>query len=104
MGFLARIENSWDAARAGDGGEVWISNDRVVRSVVREAKLSYDEIRIGPERSRRLNLERWDRAKKLETSTEVNPPTLRTIDSTFSFRHPSPLGVNDETIAARAPL
>ena len=75
--------------RVGEGGDVPILSDRVVRSVVLDARRSHDEMRVLPERSSIRNLERWDRAKKLETSVEVGAdvcPTLpKTIDSVFSF-------------------
>ena len=54
--------------RVDDRGDSAISSDRMVRSVVQDARPSHDEIRKLPERSSRHNFERRDRVKKLETS------------------------------------
>ena len=85
LGFEVRIEDSWHEVGAGDSGVVLMSIDRVVRSVVLHVRWSHDEIWILPERSRKRNLERRDRAKKFETSTKVNPLFRQTIDSIFLF-------------------
>jgi len=45
LGFDVRIENSRDVDRVGDSSDVLMSRDRVVRSVVRHARWSHDEIR-----------------------------------------------------------
>ena len=96
LGFEARIDKSWDVGRVGEGRNGLISSDRAVRSVVRDARKSHDEIQKFPLRSSNRSPERWDRAKKSETSTEEHPPFRQTIDSIFSFRQPSSPGVSDE--------
>ena len=78
-----------------------ISSDKVVRSVVWDARRSHDEIRNLPERRRKRNLERRDRMKKFVTSTKSNPPFRQMIDSMFSPWEPSPLGVNEEMMEVR---
>jgi len=44
LGFEVRIENNWDVVGADDSGDFMIPIDRVVRSVVLDARWSHDEI------------------------------------------------------------
>jgi len=50
-----------------------VSRDRGVGGVARGARWSHEEIWKFPKRSRKRNLERRDRVKDFETSTERKP-------------------------------
>jgi hypothetical protein len=63
-----RIESIWD--RVGRGDSSMAVSERVVKDVTRDPNKSHDEM-MNPEveRSRRCNLGKWYREKKLEMST-----------------------------------
>ena len=57
----------------------------MVRSVVRDARWSYNEIRKFPESSSKCNLVGLDRTKKFEMFTKEALPFRQMIGSTFVF-------------------
>ena len=85
LGFEGRIENGWGAVGVGVGGDAPTPSDRAVRSVVRGAGQSHDEMWKFPERSSKRNLERRDRVKEFVTSAEVGHLFFQIIDSILSF-------------------
>jgi hypothetical protein len=60
------IESIWD--RVGGSDRSLDVSERAVRVVVRDPNKSHDEM-LNPERSRRCNLGKWYRERKLEMST-----------------------------------
>ena len=74
---------------------------RLVRSLVWDARWSHDPTQKFPERLRKRNPERRDRAKKFETFTIGILSDTQKIDSILSFWPPSSRGVNEEMMEVR---
>jgi hypothetical protein len=75
-------------------------SERAVRVVVRDPNKSHDEM-LDPERSRRCNLGKWYRERKLVMST-LDPRALSSTNDSTLIDLVSPLLVMEEMMELKA--